>query len=140
MEQMILCTVFPFLHDRLISGTIEVSLQINFRTNEIRFYNSSSHLNQSIEDIRMPKFIDLIGLDYCKITALVLNNGQFILEPVAVRVYLVKDNFQKALEQRLCSPGFMLFETSLADTLRQTNYVVETERKRKSPSIVKLSL
>lgn len=139
-QTMLVCTLLPFKDEVIDPSTLtEATVTVNWRTHEIRFCGPGGcSVVINLARQRHVAWVNLIGLSYCKLTALMKTvtgpQGPVILEPAAIRLYMVRDAMQNALTEKLCDPNFMAFETLVAGTLRDSKYMIEptgTESRRR---------
>ena len=143
---MHLCTLFPFGPSAPDSwppdgvATLEANITPVWRNGELRFVHPSSGLLiVRIDTVVHQEFLNLLTTARCvKLTAVMRtaqgSAGPALVEPLAVRVCLLKDAFASMLQGNvLATPNFLAIESILATTLAKTPYAVESgpESKRR---------
>ena len=124
----VLCTLLPFDAERLSGSEVQANVQVNYRTQEIKFtFDSGISTSINVHHCNYA-FTSLLGLPFCKLVALMDDSV-----PVAIRIYLQKDAISQDHEiSKWCSTDFMSFESLLADVIRNTAYLIEPQPRKKS--------
>jgi hypothetical protein len=144
MEQMEhLCTLIPFGLSRFDPNAYNVTanVSVNFRSEEIRFTApSGSIIVFPMDELQGSEtWLHLLDLPFCKLVGLLCPeqaSGAFVLEPVAIRIYLQKDRIRESfIATNLCEFHMMEFERVLRLTLLSTPYTIETSlgQKKRRP-------
>jgi len=142
-QQMLLCTLCPFpsTPEDHVGPTIEATVQPNWRFQDLRFTaNDTSSLIVPISHLTEQTWLNLLVYPFVKCVGLMTyvhsTTGPCMLEPVAIRVYLLREPMHQAfLMHRLCDTNFLAFETMLQMTLANTPYLIEPDgitKKRKT--------
>ncbi len=144
MEQMEhLCTLIPFGTSKFDPNAynLTATVSVNFRTEEIRFVApSGSIITVPFDQVHgSESWLHLLDLPYCKLMGLLSPeqaSGTFVLEPVAIRIFLQKERIRESYQStNLCEFNMMEFERILRTTLLTTPYTIETSigQKKRRP-------
>lgn len=132
IKQMLLCTICPFSEQYFSTVFLEASINVNFRSRELKFTNAlGTSTSWDISKLRSTEWLGLIGAPYCKLVALM---DTISLEPMAIRIYILKEKMMEELADGLCGSNVLSFETILGNTILESSYFIEPEKKRRQVS------